>query len=59
VRLSVIDKIKCEKVKVIFIVEAETENSSIYIDSPLLVDLIANNKNYWPKTVLSKILDYR
>lgn len=58
-RLSVVDKIKCEKVKVIFIVEAKTETSSIYIDSPLLVDLIANNKNYWPKSILNTILDYR
>lgn len=59
IRLSVVDKIKCEKVKVIFIVEAKTETSSIYIDSPLLVDLIANNKNYWPKSVLNTLLDYR
>ena len=59
VRLSVVDKIKCERLKVLFIVEAETEASEIYIDSPLLVDLVANNKHYWPKSFLNKILDYR
>ena len=58
-RLSVVDNTKCEKIKVMFIVEAVSDTSSIYIDSPLLVDLLINNKHYWPKSILNKILDYR
>ena len=37
-RISVVDSIEVEKIKVIFIVEAKTENTKIYIDNPMLVD---------------------
>ena len=59
VRLSVIDDIKIETIKVIFIVEAKTESSKIYIDSPLLIDLIYQHKGGWLKYFLDKFLHYK
>lgn len=58
-KLSVVDSVKTETVKVIFIIESKSENSKIYIDSPLLIDLVDHNKEYWPKFTLDQILDYR
>lgn len=58
-RISVVDKLLTEKVKVMFIVEAKTEDTRIYIDSPLLVDLIYQRKDSWPRWMLNSILDYR
>ena len=58
-KLSVVDLVKTETVKVIFIIESKSENSKIYIDSPLLIDLVDHNKEYWPKFTLDQILDYR
>lgn len=58
-RISVIDTVITEKIKVIFICESKIENSKIYIDSPLLIDLIQHGKDYWPRWMLNKALDYR
>lgn len=58
-RLSVIDDIKVETIKLIFIVEAKTKNTKIYIDSPLLIDLNYLGKSYWTKWVLDKQLKFR
>lgn len=58
-RLSVIDDIKVETIKLIFIVEAKTENTKIYIDSPLLIDLNYLGKAYWAKWALDKQLKFR
>ena len=58
-RISVVDKLLTEKVKVMFIVESETENSKIYIDSPMLVDLVYQKKESWPRSLLNSALDYR
>lgn len=58
-RISVVDSIEVEKIKVIFIVEAKTENTKIYIDNPMLVDLTQIHKDWWPKQMLDKVLDYR
>ena len=38
-RISVVDQLITEKVKVMFIVEAKTPDTRIYVDRPLLVDL--------------------
>lgn len=58
-RISVVDSTCVEKVKVIFIVEAKTEDTKIYIDSPMLIDLIYHHKDWWPRWMLNKTLDYR
>lgn len=58
-RISVVDSIKQEKVKVIFICESKCDSSRIYIDNPILVDLTQHNKDLWPKYVLNKVIDYR
>lgn len=59
-RISVVDNSQlAQKIKIKFIVESKVTNSKIYIDSPLLVDLIQHNKEWWPKWVLNKTLDYR
>ena len=58
-KLSVVDSVKTETVKVMFIVESKNENSKIYIDSPLLIDLHNQRKSFWPKYILNKALDYR
>lgn len=58
-RISVVDRVKQEKVKVILIVEARTADTSIYLDAPLLVDLEVQHKVFWPKYVLNRTLDYR
>ena len=58
-RLSVIDDAKVETIKVIFIVESVTENTKIYIDSPLLVDLNYLHKSHWPKYFLDRFLHYK
>lgn len=59
VRLSVIDSIKVETVKLIFIVEAKEENTKIYIDSPLLLDLNYLHKQHWTKYFLDRFLHYK
>jgi hypothetical protein len=48
-----------EKIKVRFIVEAKTNDTKIYIDSPLLVNLSRLGKGLWPKWMLNRVLDYR
>lgn len=58
-RISVVHDTALEKITVMFIVEATKPYTKIYIDSPLLVDLKAANKAFWPKGFLNKILDYR
>lgn len=59
-RISVVDNSKeAEKIKVKFIIEAKTDNTKIYIDSPLLLDLIYHNKDWWLRWMLNKALDYR
>ena len=58
-RISVVDKLSTEKVKVIFIIEAETETSRIYVDSPMLVDLVYQRKATWTRSFLNTVLDYR
>lgn len=58
-RISVVDYTKEEKVKVIFICESLVKENHIYIDSPLLIDLSCHNKDWWPKHVLNKCLDFR
>ena len=59
-RISVVDNSKeAEKIKVKFIIEAKTDNTKIYIDSPLLLDLTYHNKDWWPRWMLNKVLDYR
>lgn len=58
-RVSVVDQLVTEKVKVMFIVEAKTADTRICIDSPLLVDLTYQSKDGWPKYLLNTILDYR
>ena len=58
-RISVVNKTSEEKIKVIFICESKSENSKIYIDSPLLVDLSRQNKDWWPKWSLDRSLDFR
>lgn len=59
VRLSVVDDIKVETIKLIFIVEAKEENTKIYIDSPLLIDLNYLGKSYWAKWALDGTLKFR
>lgn len=59
VRLSVIDKVDTETIKVMFIVEAKSENTKIYIDSPLLVDLKYHHKSNWAKLILDRHLHYQ
>lgn len=58
-KLAVVDQSLTEKVKVMFIIEAKTPNTRIYIDSPLLIDLKYQGKDNWPKWMLKKALDYR
>ena len=59
-KLSVINNTGTEKIKVVVIVEAKVPFTRIYLDSPLLVDLNANQLNsHWPKYFLDKYLDYR
>lgn len=58
-RLSVVDQLLTEKVKVMFIVEARTPDTRIYVDSPLLVDLVYHGKDSWPGWLLNNTLDYR
>lgn len=58
-RLSVVYPVNCESIKVKFIVESKTQDSRIYIDSPMLIDLITQNKEFWPIWMLNKVLDYR
>lgn len=59
-RISVVNSNKqAEKVIVKFIVEATLPDTRIYIDSPLLVDLSYHDKDWWPKWMLNKTLDYR
>lgn len=58
-KLPVVNLVSQEKIKVRFIVESKIKNSKIYIDSPLLIDLISQHKAYWPKSILNRILDYR
>ena len=58
-RISVVDQVDCEKIKVILIFESKQNCSKIYIDSPLLVDLSRQNKDWWPRWMLNKTLDYR
>lgn len=59
-RISVIsDDKKAEKIIVKFIVQAKTDNTKIYIDSPLLLDLTYHDKDWWPRWMLNKALDYR
>lgn len=42
-----------------FIVEAKTNDTKIYIDSPLLIDLNYLHKGYWSKYFLDKFLHYK
>lgn len=59
-RISVVDNSKeAEKIKVKFIIEAKTDNTKIYINSPLLLDLTYHNKDWLPRWMLNKSLDYR
>ena len=58
-KLAVVDQSLTEKVKAMFIIEAKTPNTRIYIDSPLLIDLKYQGKDNWPKWMLKKALDYR
>ena len=58
-RISVVDQVETEKIKVIFICESKTDNAKIYIDSPLLIDINRQGKDWWPKYVLNKCLDFR
>lgn len=57
-KLSLVSTVT-ETFTVTFIIESRTTNSRIYLDSPLLVDLISIDKGYWPKHNLDKYLDYR
>lgn len=59
VKLSVVYPVMYETVTVKFIVEAKTEDTKIYIDSPMLIDLCEQNKAFWAKWMLNKALDYR
>lgn len=59
VRASVVYPVPCESIKVKFIVEAKTEDTKLYIDSPMLVDLLSQKKEFWPRWMLNKALDYR
>ena len=58
-RISVVDQVNCEKIKVILICESREKHSKIYIDSPLLVDLSRQGRDWWPRWILNKTLDYR
>lgn len=59
-RISVVDNSKqAEKIKVKFIIESTTANSKIYIQNPLLIDLSYHNKDWWPRWMLNRVLDYR
>lgn len=59
VRFSIIDDVKVETINVMFIVEAKTNDTKIYIDSPLLIDLNYLHKGYWSKYFLDKFLHYK
>ena len=58
-RISVVDQVDCEKIKVILICESREKHSKIYIDSPLLVDLSRQGRDWWPRWMLNKTLDFR
>ena len=59
-RIGVVDNSKqAKKVIVKFIVESESQDSKIYIDSPLLLDLTYHNKDWWPRWMLNKLVQYR
>lgn len=58
-RLSVVYPTQCEQITVKFIIEANQPNTKLYIDSPMLIDLHAQRKEFWPKWMLNKVFDYR
>lgn len=57
-RISIINDVK-DTIKLIFIIESKVENSRIYIDSPLLVDLNYLGKSCWARWALNKSLVFR
>ena len=58
-RISSISTIKEEKFKVMLIIESKSQDSKLYIDGPLLIDLNHQGKKDWPRWILNKCLDYR
>lgn len=58
-KVSVVYPVPCETIKVKFIVEASIEDTKLYIDSPMLVDIHEQRRDFWPRWMLDKVLDYR
>ena len=57
--ISVINKPKTEKIKLHLIFESDTKINKVYINEPLLVDLITIGKGTWLKWILDRTLKYR
>lgn len=57
-RISVVNSVRTEKIKVILTIEAKQASSRIYVDSPLLIDLDREKKSWWPLKILDGMAEY-
>ena len=58
-RISVVNSVTTEKIKVILTIKAKSNSSSIYIDSPLLINMNRESKFWWPTKILDGLFEYR
>lgn len=58
-KISVVENVEQEKIKLHLIFESDTKVNKVYIKNPILIDLVQQGKSTWLKSILDRTIRYR